>query len=111
MWRADLQDEQCDGDGDDRIAERDDPRRAALHAEPSGVSSNAATADARRGRLSYARGFIASGSTRSSTTNPVQQRVINDGKYCQMLAGFPLVGATIGPIHVDLRQAWVFGGQ
>jgi hypothetical protein len=31
--RADLQDEQRDGDGDDRVAERDDPRRIALYAE------------------------------------------------------------------------------
>jgi hypothetical protein len=30
---VDLQDEQGDGDGDDRVAERDDPHRIALFAE------------------------------------------------------------------------------
>jgi hypothetical protein len=34
LRRADLQDEQGDGDGDDRIAEEDDPRGIAFGAEP-----------------------------------------------------------------------------
>jgi hypothetical protein len=34
LRRADLQDEQGDGDGEDRIAEEDDPRGIAFRAEP-----------------------------------------------------------------------------
>lgn len=33
MRRVDLQDEQSDGDGDDRVAEPNDPRRIALRTE------------------------------------------------------------------------------
>jgi hypothetical protein len=38
FWRADLQDEQGDGDGEDRIAEEDEPRGVAFGAEPSAGS-------------------------------------------------------------------------
>jgi hypothetical protein len=38
LRRADLQDEQGDGDGEDRIAEEDEPRRIAFGAEPSARS-------------------------------------------------------------------------
>jgi hypothetical protein len=38
LRRADLQDEQGDGDGEDRIAEEDDPRGIAFRAEPSAGS-------------------------------------------------------------------------
>jgi hypothetical protein len=47
LGRADLQDEQGDGDGEHRVAEEDDPRGVALGAEPS-VGSSAIVG--RRGR-------------------------------------------------------------
>src|SRR5207249_11786340 len=40
-----------------------------------------------------------------------QVRITNNGKQCQTLAKFPLVGAMIGPFDVDLHCPWIYRGD